>query len=144
MHWVIVIFRTLTRNSGSGYEIIMTDDLKAKMAALREEFLERTAIRMEKIRGHLEALAGGADDAKADLTQVVHKLSGGGGTFGFHLVSRIAGDMESLLLDGDPDLARLGRLAAGLQTLVDAGGALDAAAEAKLLNDLAGDLIEIS
>ena len=123
----------------------MTEDLEAKMAALKIEFLERTAIRMEKIRAGLEALADdGNDDARADLTQVVHKLSGGGGTFGFPLVSRIAGDMETLLEDGDPDQARLGRLAAGLQTLLDAGGALDAAAEKILLDALSGDLIEIS
>lgn len=123
--------------------VFMTDDLEARMAELRQEFLDRMAIRMEKIRGHLEALADdGDDDARADLTQIVHKLSGGGGTFGFPLVSRLAGNMEMLLEDGDPDLARLGRLAAGMQTLLDAGGKLDGAGEKILLDDLSGDLIE--
>ena len=121
----------------------MSEDLEAKVAALGAEFLDTLTERMEEIRVGLEALASGGGDT-ADLIAVVHKLSGGGGTFGFHLVSRIAGDMETLLVDGGHDPARLGRLAAGLQTLLDAGGSLDGPGEKILLEALAGDLIEIS
>jgi len=118
----------------------MTDDLEAKLAALRDEFFETMAARMEKIRSALSALENGDEDAAAELISVVHKLSGGGGTFGFHLVSDLAGDMETLLSDGNRDLARLGRLADGLQTLLDAGGKLEADAEASLLDGLSADL----
>jgi len=122
----------------------MKDDLEKKLAALRDEFLETMVERMGGIRADLEELEGGNEDAAADLISLVHKLSGGGGTFGFAQVSHLAGDMEILLCDGNRDTARLGRLAGGLQTLLDAGGNLDAGAEARLLDDLSGDLVSDS
>lgn len=118
----------------------MTDDIEAKLAALGNAFLERMVGQMGEIMDGLEVLDGGGDDVAA-LVAVIHKMSGGGGTFGFPLISRLAGDMETLLGRGNRDRVRLGRLAAGLQTLLDAGGTLDEQAEAKLLEDLAGDLL---
>lgn len=119
----------------------MTDDIEAKLAALGNAFLERMVGQMGEIMDGLEVLDGGGDDAQAAVIAVIHKISGGGGTFGFPLISRLAGDMETLLGRGNRDRVRLGRLAAGLQTLLDAGGTLDEQAEAKLLEDLAGDLL---
>jgi len=118
----------------------MTDDLEKKLAALRDAFFDTMAARMEEIRSALSALESGDEDTAAGLISVVHKLSGGGGTFGFHLISHLAGDMETLLSESNRDLARLGRLADGLQTLIDAGGNLEADAEASLLDGLSGDL----
>ncbi len=124
------------------YVNVMNDDLEAKLAALRDAFFDTMAARMEEIRSALSALESGDEDAAAGLISVVHKLSGGGGTFSFHLISHLAGDMETLLSEGNRDLARLGRLADGLQTLIDAGGNLQADGEAAFLDALSGDMVE--
>ena len=66
-----------------------------------------------------------SEDAAKELIFSAHKLSGGGGMFGYSLLSRIVGDMEILLDSDDWDGVRLRRLADALAGIVDADGVLN-------------------
>ena len=120
----------------------MSDGIEAKLAELKAAFIEKAAGRVARVQGSLDRLDadGGDEEAAKDLMVVVHKLSGGGGTFGFPLVSRIAGDMELLLDGGNRDWTRFRRLAGALQAVVEAGGELPPERETALLDELADAL----
>lgn len=120
----------------------MSDGIEAKLAELKAAFIEQAAGRVARVQGSLDRLDadGGDEEAAKDLGVVVHKLSGGGGTFGFPLVSRIAGDMELLLDGGNRDWTRFRRLAGALQAVVEAGGELPPERETALLDELADAL----
>ena len=120
----------------------MSDDIEAKLAQLKAEFIERSVGRAARVLENLDRLDadGGDKDAETDLKDVVHKLSGGGGTFGFPLVSRLAGDMELLFDGGNRDWTRFRRLADALRAVVEAGGVLPPGREAALLKELTGAL----
>ena len=124
----------------------MSDGIEAKLAELKAKFIEQAADRVAKVQENLDRLdaEGGDEKAARNLMVVVHKLSGGGGTFGFPLVSRIAGDMELLLDGNNRDWARFRRLANGLQAVVEAGGELPPERETALLDQLADALAPVS
>ena len=120
----------------------MSDGIEAKLAELKAKFIEQAADRLAQVLDNLDRLDAddGDEEAARDLGVTVHKLSGGGGTFGFPLVSRIAGDMELLLDGNNRDWARFRRLANGLQAVVEAGGELPPERETALLDELADAL----
>ncbi|MEE9317071.1 MAG: Hpt domain-containing protein [Rhodospirillales bacterium] len=120
----------------------MSDGIEAKLAELKAKFIEQAADRLAQVLENLDRLDAddGNEEAARDLVVTVHKLSGGGGTFGFPLVSRIAGDMELLLDGNNRDWARFRRLANGLQAVVEAGGELPPERETALLDELADAL----
>jgi HPt (histidine-containing phosphotransfer) domain-containing protein len=69
---------------------------------LRLRFLERTRQDLVLIR---------AEHDPAKLRPVVHRLAGAAGTFGFGALSRVAGEVDDVLVEGgapsDTDMARL-------------------------------------
>ncbi len=90
-------------------------------AALRERFVARCRDDGSVLEA---ALATPSLRTGEDFRRLIHRLSGGGGTFGFPALSRVAADAETMLLEGtglDDDT---------LERLVDQIRALDAAAGA--------------
>ena len=132
----------MAAHPGNHYFWCMSDDIEAQLAELKAEFIEQAVGPVAQVQENLDRLDadGGDEEAVRDLLFVVHKLSGGGGTFGFPLISRIAGDMELLLNGGDRDWTRFRRLANGLQAVVEAGGELPPERETALLDELADAL----
>ena len=84
----------------------MSNDIDSALAALKVKFLGRSKDLATQLFKDLDRLDADGDAAKA-LIISAHKLSGGGGTFGYPLLSRIGGDMEILLDNGNRDGARL-------------------------------------
>jgi HPt (histidine-containing phosphotransfer) domain-containing protein len=77
---------------------------------LKQRFIERC-------REDLAAI--GADPAPARLRPVVHRLSGAAGTFGFHDLSILAGEVDDVLVEGGvPTRDHVGRLVAELERTV--------------------------
>jgi HPt (histidine-containing phosphotransfer) domain-containing protein len=59
----------------------------------------------------------------AKLRPVVHRLSGAAGTFGYHALSRLAGEVDDVLvMGGAPSEAELARLIAEIERTVSAQG----------------------
>ena len=96
----------------------MTDParLRAQMAELGVKFLERTRAEAVTILALIDRL-GAADCGPAtqpactELAYLVHRIHGGGATFGFNMLSEQAGEMERLLdpvaRNGQPVTAEL-------------------------------------
>ena len=84
----------------------MSNDIDSALAALKVKFLGRSKDLATQLFKDLDRLDADGDAAKA-LIISAHKLSGGGGTFGYPLLSRIAGDMEILLDNSNRDGARM-------------------------------------
>lgn len=77
-------------------------DFDENYERLRRRFIERS-------RGDLAVIRAERDPAK--LRPVVHRLSGAAGTFGYVELSRLAGEVDDVLVEGgapsDAELARL-------------------------------------
>lgn len=69
--------------------------LKAQMDELAGKFIERTRTEADTIHGLVARL----DDAAAleELRYLVHRIHGGGATFGFEVLSEHAGEIEQLI-----------------------------------------------
>ena len=97
------------------------DELASIWHEEREENLERTA----RITTAADALACGtlSDDARAEALRAAHQLAGAGGTFGYPVVSALAGEAENLLRRGAslaaPDGNRLQSLAQHLREEIE-------------------------
>lgn len=115
----------------------MTDNIDHVMAEFQHQFLDRARKLVSKIRQDIDRLDG-EEDAISELIFAVHKIHGSAGTFGFTLLSRLAGDLELLLDDANRDGARLHQLADALATVIEAGGNLSPEAETRLLEGLTG------
>ncbi len=100
------------------------DEDRAAIAALwvgaRERVLARIAL-IDEALGRLAA-DGGDGDARQEAVGESHKLAGSLGTFGVAEGSRLAKELELLLLDGG-DLGEAGRLCGELRAAVEAGPA---------------------
>jgi HPt (histidine-containing phosphotransfer) domain-containing protein len=83
-----------------------------KYERLKQRFIERT-------RQDLEVIRVERDPAK--LRPVVHRLSGAAGTFGYQELSRLAGEVDDVLVEGRaPSEAELGRLIAEIERTISA------------------------
>jgi HPt (histidine-containing phosphotransfer) domain-containing protein len=77
---------------------------------LKQRFVERS-------RQDLAVIRVERDPAK--LRPVVHRLSGAAGTFGYRELSRLAGEVDDVLVEGGaPSEAELGRLIAEIERTV--------------------------
>lgn len=101
------------------YDHAMNPDV---LASLRRRFIERCRAELRTLREIREI---GNSRAHDTLIRTVHGLSGAGATFGFPDLSRQAGDLETLLLEGNSSEAdrrcALDRLIATLESLDSAG-----------------------
>jgi HPt (histidine-containing phosphotransfer) domain-containing protein len=81
---------------------------------LKQRFLERSRQDLAVIR---------AERDPARLRPVVHRLSGAAGTFGYHELSRLAGEVDDVLVEGGaPSEAELARLIAEIERTVSPKG----------------------
>ena len=84
--------------------------LDEKYERLRRRFIERSREDLLVIR---------AERDPVHLRPVVHRLSGAAGTFGYHELSRLAGEVDDVLVEGGaPSEAQLARLIAELERTV--------------------------
>ena len=81
---------------------------------LRQRFIERS-------RQDLAAIRAERDPAK--LRPVVHRLSGAAGTFGYDALSRLAGEVDDVLVEGGaPSETELARLIGEIERTVSPQG----------------------
>jgi len=94
----------------------MTDAFDARLQALKQRFLLRSAGDLEVIE---RALSEPASVGREELRQVVHRLAGAAGTFGYAELSRIAGEADDALVLNQADVGpELARLAEGLKAVL--------------------------
>jgi chemotaxis protein histidine kinase CheA len=76
-----------------------TEDFAAEMAIIRKEYLLLLATSMQQIRETYARLKTAVWDINIalELCEMVHKISGSGGTYGFVELSNSAREMEHLL-----------------------------------------------
>ncbi|MBS0294788.1 MAG: Hpt domain-containing protein [Proteobacteria bacterium] len=72
-----------------------------RLQALKQRFLARSAGDLQVIA---RALADPASVGRDDLRQVVHRLAGAAGTFGYAELSRIAGEADDALVLNQADV----------------------------------------
>lgn len=107
-----------------GLDTTEDDEDRAAIAALWVSASERVLARITLIEDALGRLAadGADEEALQEATGESHKLAGSLGTFGVAEGSRIAKELELLLLD-DGDIGEAARLCGELRAAVDAGPA---------------------
>jgi HPt (histidine-containing phosphotransfer) domain-containing protein len=94
-----------------------TTTIEIRLARLREQFMVRVITHLatlDDLADRLDAAGTAAD--REESRWIAHSLAGAGGTFGFPVVSRHAGDLEDYLATGPENAA----LAARLRTTVAA------------------------
>jgi chemotaxis protein histidine kinase CheA len=69
---------------------------RARMAELREKFVERTRGELATMRAGMAALEAGDASALDDLLQLSHRMTGTGATLGFDALSAHAHQVERL------------------------------------------------
>ena len=88
-------------------------DFDARYQALQQRFVERST-------GDLPALAAAANDPATPpeaIRMLVHRMSGAAGTFGYHDLSKLAGEVDDQLMAGVLDPAALRRLIEAVKRL---------------------------
>ena len=87
-----------------------SDQTSERLKQLTQRFIERS-------RQDLAVIRVERDPAK--LRPVVHRLSGAAGTFGYHELSRLAGEVDDVLVEGGtPSEAELARLIAEIERTI--------------------------
>jgi HPt (histidine-containing phosphotransfer) domain-containing protein len=71
----------------------MADDLQQKLAALRQQFMERFADRLKVIEAAVGRV-GSDPEAVKSLRGECHKIAGTAGTFGFAAIGEAASEIE--------------------------------------------------
>lgn len=80
------------------------DEFGARLAILGDRFRERTLADAGELERLGEALGrGGGPGVREDIRRIAHRLSGAAGTFGFPDLSKAAGDLEDLIVNGSPE-----------------------------------------
>ena len=83
----------------------MSQTFDERLDELRERFRERAIADTATIEGMAEEIRAGhaPSGLAAELRQIVHRLAGAGGTFGFAEISARASELEELLLEQSAD-----------------------------------------
>jgi HPt (histidine-containing phosphotransfer) domain-containing protein len=94
---------------------------RARMAELKEKFIERTQGELPTLRSSLASLEAGDPAALGTIVQLAHRITGTGATLGLDALSDRAQEIEKLgeaLAPGSPpDRATLSRLGAAIGAL---------------------------
>ena len=69
---------------------------RARMAELKEKFIERTHGEVTTLRGSFESLKGGESAALGVIVQLAHRMAGTGATLGLDALSDRAQELEKL------------------------------------------------
>jgi HPt (histidine-containing phosphotransfer) domain-containing protein len=91
-------------------------DVADALEQLRERFQRRAAVDLETLR----RWAGDPRANGEDLHQLVHRLAGAAGTFGFHRLSELAAKAEDAIVTEGDDLSSA--IAALIEELQRVGG----------------------
>lgn len=94
---------------------------RARMAELREKFIERTQGELATLRAGLASLEAGDAAALAGIVQLAHRMGGTGATLGLESLSAHAREIEKIAdaqpSGSAPDAATLARLRACIEEL---------------------------
>lgn len=94
---------------------------RARMAELKEKFIERTHGELKTLRESFAALEAGDSAALATIVHLAHRMTGTGATLGLEALSDRAQEIEKLgeaqALGSLPDAATLSRLGAAIGAL---------------------------
>jgi chemotaxis protein histidine kinase CheA len=94
---------------------------RARMAELKEKFIERTQGELQTLRSSFATLEAGDSSALDTIVQFAHRITGTGATLGLDALSDRAQEIEKLgetLAPGSrPDAEMLGRLGAAIGAL---------------------------
>jgi len=90
-----------------GTQAVMDEALAQRLAALKTRFRERALGEAQALAQLSETLDGPPElELQAQIRRIAHSLSGGGGTFGYDVISASAAKLEELVLD-HPDAPEL-------------------------------------
>ena len=91
---------------------------RARMAELKEKFIQRTERELQTLRSSLAALAAGDRAALDTIVQLAHRITGTGATLGLDALSDRAQEIEKLGEEqrpgSPPDAATLSQLDAAI------------------------------
>ena len=94
---------------------------RARLAELKQKFVDRSHGELVTLRGSLAALQGGDAAALGVIEQLAHRMSGTGATLGLDALSERAQRVESLAetraAGAMPDAAALSGLGAAIEAL---------------------------
>ena len=94
---------------------------RARMAELKEKFIERTHGELRTVQGSLAALEAGDTSALHAIVQLAHRMTGTGATLGLEALSERAQEIEKLgeaqRAGSPPDAAARSRLGAAIGAL---------------------------
>lgn len=94
---------------------------RARMAELKEKFIERTQGELQTLRSSFTSLAAGDSAALGTIVQLAHRITGTGATLGLDALSERAQEIEklgeALAPAAPPDGAMLARLDAAIGAL---------------------------
>jgi diguanylate cyclase (GGDEF)-like protein len=97
----------------------MTDPLDRTLLALQREYLRSMPGRLDELRAGIAALGRGAPEASRSLRDLLHRLAGSGGSYGFTELSAIAREGERWLA-GNPGSIETQKLTSLVQRLATA------------------------
>jgi len=94
---------------------------RARMAELREKFIDRTQGELQTLRANFAALEAGDSAALGTIVHLAHRMTGTGATLGLEALSERAQEIEKLSEargpGSQPDAATLARLGAAIGAL---------------------------
>tara|TARA_R110001583_G_scaffold195345_1_gene372022 strand:- start:10801 stop:11589 length:789 start_codon:yes stop_codon:yes gene_type:complete len=113
------------------------------IARLKQDFIEDTIDRVDRIETTIDRVAGGMDDAKAGIAELrreAHTVKGLAGSFGFPLVGAIAHRLEDYIADlteiDDLQAASLVDFTTWIREIVESGTNPAAEEEIRILRSL--------
>lgn len=93
------------------------------MADIRQDFIVNTRDKLEVVEEEIEALRNGADDPEnhvLEIKRIIHSIKGGGGSFGFPTISKVAHGLEDYLeTSGDVSTVAAEDLKVFVNTITD-------------------------
>lgn len=97
-------------------EISLAEELGDEFADLQKEFLDTTHDRVTSLARLLEEAAGQipAGEHGDEFRRIAHSVRGSGGSYGFTVISAVAGELEKAYLGGET-ARRLAELVEGLE-----------------------------
>ena len=115
----------------------------AIVASLKQDFIEDTIERIDRIETTIDRVAGGMDQAAAGIAELrreAHTVKGLAGSFGFPLVGAIAHRLEDYIADlteiNDQEAASLVDFTSWIREIIESGTTPPAEEETRILRSL--------